>query len=139
MKEILKEYSNGEITVIWQPHLCTHCGICANELPEVFQPSERPWVKINSASTDQIREQVKKCPSLALSYRMNNDDQKNEIMADTTIEIIPKGPLVVKGTVCITHPDGTEEVKENRCSLCRCGASANKPYCDGTHRNIDFE
>lgn len=69
--EKTKEYSNGEVTVVWKSELCIHSAICAKGLPEVFKPRERPWVKIDSATTDTIINQVKKCPSGALSYYMN--------------------------------------------------------------------
>jgi uncharacterized Fe-S cluster protein YjdI len=71
MQEIKREYTNGEVTVVWKPAKCIHSTICFRGLPSVFMPSERPWVKIDAASTDQIVEQVRKCPSEALSYYMN--------------------------------------------------------------------
>lgn len=64
-----REYSNGEITVIWQPSLCQHSGICARGLPKVFDPKRRPWVDPLAATTDEIIAQVEKCPSGALSWR----------------------------------------------------------------------
>ncbi len=76
MKEITKKYSNGEVTVVWKPNLCIHSAICFRGLPEVFDPRERPWVKIDGASSTNIVEQVKKCPSGALSYFMNDPDGK---------------------------------------------------------------
>ena len=63
------EYTNGEIVVVWQPHLCIHSGVCVRMLPEVYNPQERPWVKLENATTDRIVAQVEKCPSGALSYR----------------------------------------------------------------------
>ncbi|ATL48138.1 (4Fe-4S)-binding protein [Chitinophaga caeni] len=69
------EYTNGEVTIVWQPKICQHTGICARGLPQVFQPRERPWIKIDAASTDALIEQVKKCPSGALSFYMNKDKQ----------------------------------------------------------------
>jgi uncharacterized Fe-S cluster protein YjdI len=65
------KYSNGEVTVIWQPALCTTSGICVQMLPQVYCPNERPWVKIKNASTQELIEQVGKCPSGALSYIIN--------------------------------------------------------------------
>jgi len=67
MKDIIKRYSNGEITVVWQPHLCIHSGICARGLHLVFNPRRRPWVEVTAATTDEIAAQVAKCPSGALS------------------------------------------------------------------------
>ena len=65
------EYTNGELTIIWQPALCQHAGVCVKMLPKVYNPKERPWVKIENATTAELIEQINKCPSRALSYRMN--------------------------------------------------------------------
>ena len=65
---IKKEYSNEEITIIWQPDLCIHAGVCIRMLPEVYKPRERPWVKIKNATTEALIEQVRLCPSGALSF-----------------------------------------------------------------------
>jgi uncharacterized Fe-S cluster protein YjdI len=64
-----KEYTNGEITILWQPDKCIHSAICAKGLPEVFRPRESPWVKMDAATTQTILDQVKKCPSGALSIK----------------------------------------------------------------------
>ena len=63
------EYTTGEIVGVWQPQLCIHSGVCGRMLPEVYNPRERPWVKLENAATDRIVAQVEKCPSGALSYR----------------------------------------------------------------------
>jgi len=67
MRPITKRYSNGEVTVIWQPDLCVHAGNCARGLPRVFNPRRRPWVDATAATTAEIVAQVGKCPSGALS------------------------------------------------------------------------
>jgi uncharacterized Fe-S cluster protein YjdI len=67
------KYSNGEVTVVWQPKLCIHSAICAKGLPGVFNPARKPWIDMRQSETSRITEQVKKCPSGALSYFMNND------------------------------------------------------------------
>ena len=74
-KETFK-YSNGEVTIVWKPDLCIHSGNCARGLPEVFKPKEKPWIRPEEASTDRMIEQVKKCPSGALSYYLNADEIK---------------------------------------------------------------
>jgi len=71
MKQI--KYSNDEITVVWQPELCKHSKICFTEMPEVFNPKLKKWVNASGASSEKIIEQVKKCPSGALSYFYNNE------------------------------------------------------------------
>ena len=71
-KEIIKKYTNNEITIIWKPHKCTHAGICWKTLPEVYKPAERPWIKIENATTEELKNQINKCPSKALTYYENN-------------------------------------------------------------------
>lgn len=66
---ITKEYSNGEITVVWQSGKCIHSGNCVRNLPEVFKPKEQPWVKIDAADAEAIINAVAKCPSGALSIK----------------------------------------------------------------------
>lgn len=65
----MKEYPNGEISVIWKPELCQHAGVCVKLLPKVYNPKEKPWIKVENASTEALKNQISKCPSGALSYR----------------------------------------------------------------------
>lgn len=68
-----RRYSNGEITVVWQPEKCIHSGICVRGLPGVFDNRRRPWIDLKQASTEEIRAQVDRCPSGALSWEENPD------------------------------------------------------------------
>ncbi|MDY2587020.1 (4Fe-4S)-binding protein [Winogradskyella aquimaris] len=133
-----KEYSNGEVTVVWEAEKCIHSAMCVKGLPDVFQPKERPWIKINASTTDKIIETVKKCPSGALSYYMTNSEDKTSETLDTKVEVLENGPLLVYGTLKVTHKDGKQETKNKTTAFCRCGASQNKPYCDGAHVKKDF-
>ena len=72
MENKVIKYSNGEINVVWQPALCRHSGICVKMLPNVYHPKEKPWVKVENASTAHLKEQIGKCPSGALAYIINN-------------------------------------------------------------------
>ena len=65
---MIKHYSNGEVTVVWQPDLCRHSGICARGLPTVFDPRRRPWIEMQHADSQTITAQVDRCPSGALSW-----------------------------------------------------------------------
>lgn len=60
------EYTNGELTIVWQPELCQHAGICVKMLPNVYHPKERPWVQIENATTEELITQISKCLSKAL-------------------------------------------------------------------------
>lgn len=143
MSEVTKHYTNGEVTIVWKPATCMHSTICFGEttgLPTVFNPKERPWIKPMSATTEQIISQVKKCPSGALSYFMNSEaDKIEEVKAECIIEPTENGPLLVYGNIVVKEKDGTETHKNRVTAFCRCGHSSNKPYCDGTHRKVDFK
>ncbi|WP_243472873.1 (4Fe-4S)-binding protein [Winogradskyella sp. MH6] len=134
-----KEYTNGEVSVVWKAEKCIHSAMCVKGLPNVFQPKERPWIKIDSSTTDKIIETVKKCPSGALSYYMNDTEDKTSETLETKIEVLENGPLLIYGTLKVTHKDGKKETKNKTTAFCRCGASQNKPYCDGAHIKQDFE
>ena len=144
-KETLK-YTNGELTVVWKPNACIHSTLCWKGLIEVFNPKKRPWINMDGATTEKIIEQVRKCPSGALSYYLNSaspGDNNDNIVAESAavlkIEVTPNGPYIIKSQCLIIHSDGREETKSGSVALCRCGQSANKPYCDGHHRTIDFK
>jgi uncharacterized Fe-S cluster protein YjdI len=71
MENGIKEYSNGEITVLWQATKCIHSGNCVSNLPQVFHPKEKPWIKIENANSEEIKNTVTKCPSGALSIKVD--------------------------------------------------------------------
>lgn len=69
-----KEYSNGEITITWQPKLCQHAGICVKTLPKVYNPKASPWIAIENTSTEELKNQISMCPSGALSFYENQKE-----------------------------------------------------------------
>jgi len=71
-KNITKEYSNGEVTIVWKSGLCQHAAECVRNNPEVFKPREKPWINPENSTTEKIIETVKKCPSGALTYYLNS-------------------------------------------------------------------
>ena len=145
-KETFK-YTNNEVTVVWKPNTCIHSTLCWKGLIEVFNPKEKTWIKMDAAATERIIEQVRKCPSGALSYYLNTETTAEEtpdkVVAEAAnimkVEVTAKGPYLIKTECLIVHSDGREEMKTGKIALCRCGASGNKPYCDGTHRKAGFE
>ncbi len=141
--EIRKEYTNGELTVIWKPGLCIHAKECIKALPNVYDPTKRPWITPEHATTAQLKAQIKTCPSGALTYSMAGEEEienseQNKTM-ETKVEVLKNGPLMVHGTLAVTDASGKTESKKRATAFCRCGASSNKPYCDGAHNGIDFK
>ena len=129
-----KEYSTDEITVVWQAHKCIHSEKCWRGLPTVFNPNERPWIKVEGAEAEAIRKQIDQCPSGALSYK-GQESATEEVI----VELAPNGPLMVYGNLTLKNKAGEETKHHKVTAFCRCGGSGNKPYCDGTHQKIGFE
>ncbi len=138
MKEVIKRYSNDEVTVVWQPSKCIHSKKCFHGLPQVFDPGNRPWVNIKGGSTTAIIDQVKACPSGALSIKQEASSAVEPI-DNVAIQVLADGPFLVKGRVSLSGVDGENTDCEGMTALCRCGASSNKPYCDGSHAKIGFK
>jgi len=67
------EYQNGEITILWKPKVCTHSGVCVRTLPNVYDPKARPWIRTAYATTQELIDQVAKCPSGALSIKKDEE------------------------------------------------------------------
>jgi uncharacterized Fe-S cluster protein YjdI len=149
MDENNRQYSNGEITVFWLPKKCIHATICYTQLNEVFNPRKRPWVDMSGSTTDKIIDIVNRCPTDALTYRYNKDmeTETTEGIKDVPkveekpviIQIMKDGPIVVTGKIQLRDSEGKEYKTYSITSFCRCGASNNMPFCDGTHRKIGFQ
>jgi uncharacterized Fe-S cluster protein YjdI len=71
----MQEYKNDKIAVRYDPKVCIHAGECVRGLPSVFDVSKKPWIDVNGAAVDAIIEQVKRCPSGALSYEQLKAEQ----------------------------------------------------------------
>ena len=119
--------------MVWVPGKCMHSGICFAGLSSVFNPKRRPWIHLSKASTAQIAAQVRECPSGALSLAPGPGE-----VAGVRVEVIANGPLRVHGSVAVKHPDDSETKHEQVTAFCRCGGSAKKPFCDGTHKKNGF-
>ena len=137
-----KEYTNGDITVVWQPGLCIHSGVCFHRLPGVFKPRDRPWIQMENVDSKTIRETVQACPSGALSIK---SDQTHPGTSPTSpagwshVQVLANGPVRFKGPCQVTLPDGTVVEKPNGATICRCGGSAQYPFCDSSHRTNGFK
>ncbi len=136
-KNVVKKYSKDELTILWEPKKCIHAAVCVKELPGVYDPNSKPWIQPENASVEELMAQINKCPSGALSYLKNETSNQNKNMK-TEVELMKNGPLLVKGTIEVKSHDGTVETKEKMAAFCRCGASQNKPYCDGNHKGAGF-
>lgn len=81
---------------------------------------------------------IERCPSGALTYRLAEDQSDIEPDLKCEIGVVDDGPLFLTGGISVTRSDGLEYEVRNRVTLCRCGASKNKPLCDGSHHDVGF-
>jgi uncharacterized Fe-S cluster protein YjdI len=134
-----REYRNDGIVVYWAPQLCIHTGNCLRARPpEVFDTGRRPWMDASAATADDIAEAVMTCPTGALTFERLDGGEQEVPESGVTVQTRTNGPLFVRGDVTITDAQGEVVRTSPRMALCRCGGSANKPFCDNTHRSIGF-
>lgn len=151
-----RKYKNKDITVYWKPSSCIHASTCINELPAVFRSGEKPWVRMEGGSTDEIIEVVDRCPVDALTWKYNkpekNDPIGNEhpnhvknrrktLLTDDsefdraiTIRTMQDGPYVINGSFYLERENGVKTKFNGTVSVCRCGKTKLPPFCDGSHR-----
>ena len=140
----IKKYQNNDLTVTWEPSKCIHSGLCFRGLPRVFNPKRKPWIELAHSDIETIIEQVNKCPSGAISYTKNSTASSampNMNTAETSIKIkvTAAGPLLIEGNFTLENKGELSDMKAKVTALCRCGQSANKPFCDGSHRKVAFD
>lgn len=136
-KGIIKRYVKDELTILWKPKTCIHAAVCVQMLPDVYHPNEKPWLKQENASIAALKEQINACPSGALTYEDSTETKNVTSMVKGTVK--ENGPLLIKGDIEITGTDGKIETKSGMTAICRCGASTNKPFCDGAHAKVGFK
>ena len=133
-----KEYKGEKITLYYNGTICCHAGECVSNLGSVFDINSDPWINPDRATTvNEIIEVVKKCPSGALSYNLDNV-HKRDFDRKPEIKISKNGPYDVVGNIELNVYRDLKPPSQEHYSLCRCGNSKNKPYCDGSHGKINF-
>lgn len=131
-----RTYRGRAIEVTFDLGKCIHVGECLRGLPDVFELRRRPWIAPDAAEPDEVAEIVERCPSGALTYR-RLDGGPNEQHDGVSMVPMRNGPLRVVGEIRVVGPDGSEDLLP-RATLCRCGQSANKPWCDNSHLRVGF-
>lgn len=130
-----KTYVGDQVAMTDDRSICSTAGFCVNRVTTV-------WEMINETSDPKVRERlrdiVSRCPSGALDQAPAQGSPPVEPWFDRSIAVISDGPLWVRGGIPVEAADGVTYEIRNRVTLCRCGESSNKPFCDGTHKEIRF-
>jgi len=129
------KYEAGPLILTDNPSLCASAAFC-----EAI--GEDAWSLAEKAADPDVRERllgmVRRCPSGRLAYLAPPDDVPVEEDLPQEIAVVENGPYWVRGGITVRSADGSAYEVRNRTALCRCGASRNKPFCDGSHLRVRF-
>ncbi|MEO1480669.1 MAG: CDGSH iron-sulfur domain-containing protein [Myxococcota bacterium] len=138
----VRRFDGKEIGVSDDVGICCHAGECVRGAREVFFTWE-DGVRISTpdaASAEKVAEVIGRCPSGSLLAVLNGEVQAKFFEGQTPeIRVAKDGPLEIRGEMTLTDPGGAQPVTDDHYTLCRCGASKNKPFCDGAHSKVGFE
>ncbi len=126
------------VTIYDDRSRCAHAGFCTDNLASVFKMGTEPWVDAKGASAEEIINTIRKCPSGALSYTQTKGGEPEEDQQGAKVTVAVDAPYHARGVQVIAG-DGEAYDTRERQTLCRCGGSRNKPFCDGTHWYIGFK
>ena len=131
-------YQGKNITIIDNRGICAHTGHCTNDLPHMFRMKTEPWIDPDAEENETVIKTIRKCPSGALSYSID-DKVHDSIKREPAIIVSKDGPYFVQGGIAFEDPNGDVTESSEHYALCRCGGSKNKPFCDGSHWYNEFK
>lgn len=123
-----------DLTLLYEGKKCIHARFCVTGAPKVFLANVKgPWISPDAVEVDHLVEIAHACPSGAIRYQ-RKDGKHDEIAPQVNLAAIREaGPYALRGDLRLNgEPIGF------RATLCRCGASKNKPFCDGSHHDAGF-
>ncbi len=135
VKDHCDHYRGSNIVIHDNRSICAHAGACTEGLPSVWRMGQEPWIDPDGAEVAAIIEIIERCPSGALTYSLEQDIEPAAMQPG--IHVSENGPYHVTGMAFDDAPWG-QGASTTRYALCRCGASKNKPFCDGSHWHIGF-
>ena len=141
IKDKRKNYVGKRITIHDNRKICSHAAECVNNLQSVFNLNARPWINPDAAKIEEIINTVRKCPSGALSYSLDGVEYRDQNERKPLVMVSKDGPYLITGGIDLIGDNiqFAEGSSKEHYTLCRCGASNNKPFCDGMHRTINFK
>ena len=133
----LNSYVGKEITIHDNRGVCAHAGFCTDNSPAVFDVKSEPWISPDADDADKTARTIRLCPSGALSYTKDGVLHK-DLDREPVVTVSRNGPYHVMGGVELNDPTGCKPESKEHYALCQCGASKNKPFCNGAHWHIGF-
>lgn len=131
-------YTGKKITIHDNRGICAHSGQCTDNLSSVFKLKQEPWIDPDGDTVEKITDTVKKCPSGALSYTIDSVEYRDQDRGPM-VTVTKDGPYAITGGLELIDQPRGEGASTEHYTLCRCGGSKNKPFCDGTHWHLGFK
>lgn len=131
-RDAVRDFAAPEITVHFNRAICSGAGECVRGLPEVFVSGVEDWIRPDQASVAEVIDVVRRCPSGALTYSVGDGPVTRDV-ADVAVRIVKDGPYEVTGPVELATETWSANASRTCYALCRCGKSANAPFCDYSH------
>jgi CDGSH-type Zn-finger protein len=133
-----EDYRAGDLTIHDNRGLCAHAGHCTARLAAVFREDDEPWIDPAGAKAKAVVDTIKRCPSGALSWSVKGVEAR-DAKRPPRVVVSKDGPYCIEGGIELLGAEfGAGASREHYC-LCRCGASKNKPFCDGSHWDVKFD
>jgi CDGSH-type Zn-finger protein len=136
-KDKREAYAGKGITIFDNRALCAHAGHCTDGLASVFRMRSEPWIDADGAPVQDIIDTIRRCPSGALSYAIDGVEAA-PVERAPMVTVSANGPYEITGGIELMDVKQGDGASSEHCTLCRCGASNNKPFCDGSHWDAGF-
>jgi CDGSH-type Zn-finger protein/uncharacterized Fe-S cluster protein YjdI len=133
------KYPGEHVDVSWHGRLCIHIGECGRAKGELFVGGRKPWCQPDLSSDEEVHEVMLRCPTGALTADHKDGSHVEVPDPVNTVNVAYNGPLFVRGDLSIADAPANAPGLNFRAALCRCGKSANKPYCDNSHETEGFQ
>jgi CDGSH-type Zn-finger protein/uncharacterized Fe-S cluster protein YjdI len=136
--EKVHRFEGEKIDVSWDARLCIHVQECTRAEGELFESGRKPWGDPDRGEPEYVAEVVRRCPSGALTYTRKDGGAEEAAAPRNVVTVANNGPLYAEGDLRIDGAPDDMPGLRYRAALCRCGASGNKPFCDGSHESSGF-
>ncbi len=134
MSDGVEEIRGKKVLIRFEGSKCIHSRGCVLGRPDVFVPNvEGEWIRPDAATPDAVAQLAENCPSGAIAYERLDGGPNEQAPKVNTARVLENGPIALRGDLSIAGK------RTFRATLCRCGASKNKPYCDTSHHGASFE
>ena len=132
------KFDGERATVSWHGRLCIHVGECGRAKGDLFVAGRKPWCQPDVTTDEEVEDVVLRCPTGSLTVDYEDGSRAETADSHNTVHVAYNGPLFVRGDLDIADAPDNAPGLNFRAALCRCGKSANKPYCDNSHEKEEF-